>query len=1309
MVITLSVFPLYYYKSREAGRTGKAGEYVAVTTSATDREHVTILHLKITAPFVKDSHTNLKAVFEEVMTSVRVNILHAQQIILIMIFMNDSVFEIDIYPFCLSGDIYTKVHGRWSMWVDTSDCSASCGDAYKTQSRTCTNPAPHNGGENCFGSSKQNVKCPYVLCPVDGGWSYWTEWTQCSVTCDGQGTQSRNRSCDNPHPLFGGAKCQGDEYAMRDCRSPDKCASRLLMGGTPCGTNGDIVLYHVMADGVVGIGYVTDNATIPGLQQGGMTAVVLEALRTRQFVVLILARLNLLKIANKNERDVYKLMLVDGHWSLWGNWTECSVTCGEGQRSRNRSCSDPKPAFGGENCTIGSFFATETCRNVVCPVDGGWGTWESWSICDCENEQNRKRKCENPSPVGAGKQCEGNYTQIIGCIPDASALCPTQGGWTNWYSWMACSATCGHGTHLRLRLCENPKPEHGGRYFKARNEHNSEYIHLKERVTSLKLTLFVNGNWGEWERWGACDKSCNTGHQSRNRTCSNPEPAYGGQNCNGDNIDTTACNTQPCPVNGVWGEWGHWTGCDVTCSFGNQMRNRSCDNPLPEFGGQECAGEESEFQKCKKGPCPIDGKWSGWGLWSECSVTCLNGTKSRNRTCDNPSAQYNGADCVGSYADSTVCSPRDTCDGKPLRFTYMPSQNQISQHLVQYKGADCQICDQIPTQFCAHKLKLRFVYFSVNGGWSEWGSYTQCDATCGSGTKTTFRACDNPRPENNGLYCQGNFSKSTSCFGKPCPVDGAWNSWMEWGACSTTCQTGFRIRSRVCDKPANAFGGKPCPGSFNDNITCFERECPVDGGMSDWSEWSTCSHSCGTGTQTRNRTCTNPTPLYGGAYCMEDNNEDQLCLVVNCPINGYWSDWAAWGACDVTCGNGTMTRSRSCDNPQPEFGGEDCVGNATDVTECPDTCCPVDGNWALWYPWSPCQGDCSKGTRSRFRNCNNPLPSCGGNQCDGKYRQTDDICLPIGCSTIDGKWSGWGVWSECSVTCLNGTKSRNRTCDNPPAQYNGADCVGSFTDSDVCLPRDYCNSVKSYSSQYKSRNRTCDNPPAQYNGADCVGSYSESKSVMGLEGPHSSPRQTNEKAWLESQLIAARHPLCLSFWFSMYGSSIGQLNIYEYDGSQRPGKIAWSLDGNQGNKWQQANVPLTSNVIFSVRWSAWFHGPCSVTCGTGIQTRLRHCNTGHVVDCPGNKTETIACQMKPCPGAWSSWFNLPCSTTCGNGTRTRLRHCSSGHVDDCSGKNTDNVTCNMTPCIGTSNSCKRCNMKVHFENGSVMTAFVLKL
>ncbi|WAR26638.1 ECT-like protein [Mya arenaria] len=59
----------------------------------------------------------------------------------------------------------------------------------------------------------------------------------------------------------------------------------------------------------------------------------------------------------------------------------------------------------------------------------------------------------------------------------------------------------------------------------------------------------------------------------------------------------------------------------------------------------------------------------------------------------------------------------------------------------------------------------------------------------------------------------------------------------------------------------------------------------------------------------------------------------------------------------------------------------------------------VDGNWALWYPWSACQGDCSNGTRSRFRNCDNPRQACGGNHCIGVYRQTDDTCLPIDCTT----------------------------------------------------------------------------------------------------------------------------------------------------------------------------------------------------------------------------------------------------------------------------------------------------------------------
>ena len=33
----------------------------------------------------------------------------------------------------------------------------------------------------------------------------------------------------------------------------------------------------------------------------------------------------------------------------------------------------------------------------------------------------------------------------------------------------------------------------------------------------------------------------------KTRTCTNPAPAHGGENCKGDNVKTKSCNEQPCP------------------------------------------------------------------------------------------------------------------------------------------------------------------------------------------------------------------------------------------------------------------------------------------------------------------------------------------------------------------------------------------------------------------------------------------------------------------------------------------------------------------------------------------------------------------------------------------------------------------------------------------------------------------------------------------------------------------------------------------------------------------------------------------
>ena len=57
---------------------------------------------------------------------------------------------------------------------------------------------------------------------VDGGWSSWSSWTECSVTC-GTGVVSRGRRCDNPAPAAGGRSCQGHPRDVQTCNTPEIC------------------------------------------------------------------------------------------------------------------------------------------------------------------------------------------------------------------------------------------------------------------------------------------------------------------------------------------------------------------------------------------------------------------------------------------------------------------------------------------------------------------------------------------------------------------------------------------------------------------------------------------------------------------------------------------------------------------------------------------------------------------------------------------------------------------------------------------------------------------------------------------------------------------------------------------------------------------------------------------------------------------------------------------------------------------------------------------------------------------------------
>ena len=55
-------------------------------------------------------------------------------------------------------------------------------------------------------------------------------------------------------------------------------------------------------------------------------------------------------------------------------------------------------------------------------------------------------------------------------------------------------------------------------------------------------------------------------------------------------------------------------------------------------------------------------------------------------------------------------------------------------------------------------------------------------------------------------------------------------------------------------------------------------------------------------------------------------------------VDGGWSDWID-SPCDAQCGPGKQNRTRTCNNPPPSGGGNDCLGSAVETVDCNNAPC----------------------------------------------------------------------------------------------------------------------------------------------------------------------------------------------------------------------------------------------------------------------------------------------------------------------------------------------------------------------------------
>ncbi|KAM9324233.1 A disintegrin and metalloproteinase with thrombospondin motifs 13 [Gastrophryne carolinensis] len=51
-------------------------------------------------------------------------------------------------------------------------------------------------------------------------------------------------------------------------------------------------------------------------------------------------------------------------------------------------------------------------------------------------------------------------------------------------------------------------------------------------------------------------------------------------------------------------------------------------------------------------------------------------------------------------------------------------------------------------------------------------------------------------------------------------------------------------------------------------------------------------------------------------------------------VHGVWSSWSTFSSCSRSCGGGVIIRRRQCNNPRPAFGGQDCKGSALEAKMC---------------------------------------------------------------------------------------------------------------------------------------------------------------------------------------------------------------------------------------------------------------------------------------------------------------------------------------------------------------------------------------
>ncbi|XP_074542609.1 thrombospondin type-1 domain-containing protein 7A [Halichoeres trimaculatus] len=749
---------------------------------------------------------------------------------------------------------------------------------------------------------------------------------------------------------------------------------------------------------------------------------------------------------------------------------------------------------------------TQLCH-ISCPVECEVSSWSAWGPCTYENCQDqaskkgfklRKRRIAN-EPTGG----TGNCPHLVEAIPCEDPSCYD---WLV-VKLEECipdnEKECGPGTQNPQVQCVNSDGEFVERQLCR--DAILPMPAICEVPCPKDCALSPWTPWSLCSH--TCSGKNTEGKQTRARSILAYNAGEGGIQCPNISAlqEVRNCNDHPCTVyhwqTGSWGQCiedssipatntsaGRARGDDVSCSVGMQTRKVICVRVnVGQVPPKKCPESlrPDTVRPCLL-PCKRDCIVTPYSDWSPCPTMCRadgNMKKKQNRKRIVIQSTANGGqDCPEVLSQERECDAPSVCQGyrwkthKWRRCQLVPwSVRQDSPGAqetcgpgIQIRAVSCRKRDggQADVESC-----LKFANSmppltqpcqlpcQEDCQLSSWSKFSPCSADC-VGVRSRKRMligkskkrdqCKNNQvyPLSETQYCPcnkynaqpvGNWSDCVLPEGGR--VEGQLN--MKVQGDIKECGQGYRYQAMVCyDQDNRIVETSRCNSHGYIEEACI-IPCPSDCKLSEWSNWSRCSKSCGSGVKVRSKWLREK-PYNGGRPCpkLDHVNQAQVYEVVPClsDCGQYvWvaEPWSVWKVSNVdlkdNCGEGVQTRKVRCmlntiDGPSEQVEDYLCdpeempLGARNSRLPCPEDCVLSD-----WGAWSPCPLPCSENSTRERRAY--PLRQPGEEKECPPTRETESCKINSNCFHYSYNITDW---STCQLSdravCGIGIKTRMLDC-----------------------------------------------------------------------------------------------------------------------------------------------------------------------------------------------------------------------------------------------------------------------------------------